>query len=447
MIRIIVRAKKDADAVKAMLRTFYQGWDIEVTTLKGARGEKGIERLHDVLSNEYYNIVLIGRQDKEFLKLDGMLGANTVIHMVPKEKIRNTRISQLASEFERARARFRLETRWNNEGYVFSIIKRGVRLPIEVNPAFDVFLENKNVVSKYLGIYCKGCDYLVFIRKFSGEHDIFCGKNLIAKIKIPDRGYVEVYEKRDTEGSLVNLKKTLENNIETLHVMEKISTKLLKNVKNKHDVYIVPWSGGKDSTTALILAVKVFGRKKLYAIYVDTGVDFPHNREYVEKVSRKLGVNLIVEEAHVDEELSKGRRFPTNEDRWCTKLKIAALYRAIDSIADSRDKVLIIMGDRDAESELRSKRPPIRGHEGFMQVAPIKMWSAAHTQLYLLQNNIPLNPLYELGFYRLGCYICPALRSWEIMIMKSTPLKNILDNLPFYKEFITSFREIGNNRE
>jgi len=82
-----------------------------------------------------------------------------------------------------------------------------------------------------------------------------------------------------------------------------------------------------------------------------------------------------------------------------------------------------------------------------MQVAPIKMWNVTHTQLYPLQNNIPLNPLYELGFYRLGCYICPALRSWEIMIMKFTPLKNILGNLPFYKEFITSFREIGNNRE
>ena len=68
-----------------------------------------------------------------------------------------------------------------------------------------------------------------------------------------------------------------------------------------------------------------------------------------------MSVNLIAEEAHVDEKLSKGRGFPTNENRWCTKLKIVALYRAIDSIVVSRDKVLIIVGDRNAKSELKLK--------------------------------------------------------------------------------------------
>jgi len=447
MIRIIVRAKKDADAVKAMLKKFYPAWNIEVVTLKGVRGEKGIEKLYGALSNEHFNIVLVGRQDKDLLKLNGTLGINTVVHLVSKEKIRNTRISQLATEFEKARARFRLETRWLNGGYVFGVIGEGKKLPIDTNPAYDVFLEKEDVVYKFLKIGSDKCEYLVFVRKFAGEHDIFCGDTLIAKVKIPDRGYVETLYRADVKESFVNLKETVRNNIGILQVMEKISVRLLEKIRDNFDVFIVPWSGGKDSTAALTLAKKALGGRKLYAIYVNTGVDFPQNIEYVEKVSKKLGVKLVVEKAHIDKEFGVGRNLPTNDNRWCTKLKIAALYRAIDNIIDHRESVLIIVGDRDAESELRSKRPPIRVHEGFTQVAPIKMWNAAHTQLYLLQNNIPLNQLYELGFYRLGCYICPALRSWEVMIMESAPLKNILSRLPFYKEFITSFRETGNNRE
>ncbi len=349
MIRIIVRAKKDADAIKAMLNLFYPNWNVVVKTLKGARGSIGINKLREIIDVENYNIVLVGKQDSNFLKLNGILGSNTVIHLVPREKIRNSRLSQLAYEFEKAKARFRLEISWSNGEYIFGITPYGYKLPIEINPAYDVFLETKDVVKKYLDI--------------------------------------------------------------------------------------------ETNTTTLILAIKALGKKRVKAVYIDTGVDFPENRGYVEKIAKKLGVNLIIEEAGVVKELARGKPFPTNDDRWCTKLKIAALYRAISKIG-SKEEIAIIVGDRDGESELRSKRPPLRIHEGFTQIAPIKLWSAAHTQLYLLWNNIPLNPLYELG-----CYICPALRSWEIMIMQTSPLSEILKDKPFYKEFITRFREIGNNRE
>ncbi|RLE80629.1 MAG: hypothetical protein DRJ52_05955 [Thermoprotei archaeon] len=153
----------------------------------------------------------------------------------------------------------------------------------------------------------------------------------------------------------------------------------------------------------------------------------------METVSRKLGVRLEVAEAHVDSALEE-KGLPTNENRWCTRMKIEALYRKIREA--SRGRTLIVVGDRDAESELRSKRPFVRTHEEFTQVAPLKLWSGSHVQLYLLKNNIPLNPLYLEGFYRLGCFICPALRSWEIMILKNN-LKLIPgDQLNLFKSFL-----------
>ncbi len=178
---------------------------------------------------------------------------------------------------------------------------------------------------------------------------------------------------------------------------------------------IVPWSGGRDSTATLILASKVF-KKKLYAVYVDMELEFTPVREYIERVSRTLGVETLTTRVALGEEVRR-RGFPEHKDRWCTKLKINALHQKIEEVAEG--KTLIVIGDRDAESSLQSKRPPIRPDGEYMQVAPIKNWSASQTQVYILQNGIPLNPMYSYGFYRLGCWVCPSLRSWERLIMKT----------------------------
>jgi 3'-phosphoadenosine 5'-phosphosulfate sulfotransferase (PAPS reductase)/FAD synthetase len=50
-----------------------------------------------------------------------------------------------------------------------------------------------------------------------------------------------------------------------------------------------------------------------------------------------------------------------------------------------------------------------------------------------------LNPLYLSGFYRLGCYLCPALRGWELYMMLND--RRILERLkgaPFLAEFLRS---------
>ncbi len=101
------------------------------------------------------------------------------------------------------------------------------------------------------------------------------------------------------------------------------------------------------------------------------------------EVSERLGVELHV--ARVD--LGRYVRsvgLPSHDNRWCTRLKIEALYSKVREVAEGR--TLIVVGDRDAESELRSKRGPVREHEEFTQAAPLKNWSAAQAQLYILRH-------------------------------------------------------------
>jgi len=43
--------------------------------------------------------------------------------------------------------------------------------------------------------------------------------------------------------------------------------------------------------------------------------------------------------------------------------------------------------------------------------------------------------MYDYGFFRVGCYICPALRSWEIsLILRDERLEYIKEN-PLFKVF------------
>jgi len=105
--------------------------------------------------------------------------------------------------------------------------------------------------------------------------------------------------------------------------------------------------------------------------------------------------------------------------RWCTLLKRAAVRSVINNMFSGK-RLLVVLGDRDAESTSRSRKGLIEVEDSnIINVYPIKLWSALHVFTYLKLNNIPLNKLYRLGFYRIGCFICPALRDWELSIILS----------------------------
>ena len=414
MYTILVRAKKDADAVKAMLKVFYSNWDISVKTLRGVRSlDMFYEKLLENIDRDRFNVILVGREDADKIKLESSLPLNVCFSLVPKEKIRNARLPTIRDAFERGRAKFRNTVYWK-DAYIFSRSK-GVKLKLDPLPAYDNFMifgeKGVKMLSKFLG-KLKGT--ILLVRKLGGEHEVYSGPDLIGKLKIPDFGEVSGDAIKRQEVS-VHIDDVIRANRHVLKLFEKISLNILTSLKDKYDTVIVPWSGGRDSTAALILASKVF-KKNFYAIYVDMELEFTPIRKYLEEVSKILGIKPLITRVALGEEVRK-KGFPQHKDRWCTRLKISALHDKIEEVAEG--KTLIVAGDRDAESALRSKRSPVRPDGEYMQVAPIKNWSASQTQIYILQNNVPLNPLYGYGFYRLGCWVCPSLRSWERLIMKT----------------------------
>jgi len=177
----------------------------------------------------------------------------------------------------------------------------------------------------------------------------------------------------------------------------------------------VSFSGGADSTATLSLAAQALGPGRVVAVYSDTGLEFPESLSYAERVASRLGVELVVLEPAVKAvDLVGEKGLMSVDDRWCTRiLKLEPLRR----FYGSSGLKLYFDGARDYESFNRARTPRLGYNPlipGVKRALPIKHWPRLLVQAYLYSVKIPLNPLYDQGFTRIGCVACPAMHLYEL---------------------------------
>jgi len=191
---------------------------------------------------------------------------------------------------------------------------------------------------------------------------------------------------------------------------------------------VVPISGGKDSQVCLSLAVKEFGSEFVVGLFCDTGFEHPITYAHVETLKQLYGVQIIRVSSgtNVLDECVKARRFPSGTSRHCTdNLKIQPTKRWLKSTAEINIQGFEVWyGMRSGESDARAKRytnkissdlyqpheimrkyPQYLGKMGVRFRLPILDWSTEQVLTYL-ENKA--NPLYKLGFDRVGCFPCLA---------------------------------------
>ncbi len=399
MYKIVVRSKRDLDAVRAAVQAYYKDWNVELETLKGARKEKILDVIDEHLDDEKLNIILLGKEDEEVReRLFKMTKENVVVHVVPRKRVRNARISHLIWEIEKAKAAPKFWISWP-----LSLKKREF---IDARPYWDSILA-WGMWWRLLNLGSPSSKSFLIIKKDGGEHEVYEDFKVKAIVDIGDD---ELKSVKLSEIKGRELREVVRDSEEFLKTFERISVSWLRG---RCERAAVPWSGGKDSTAALLIAKKACD--EVIAIFSDTGLEFKYNEEYVEFLARKLKINYIKVYAGVKEEMER-RGPPSKENRWCTGLKIKAIERVIRE--EGIDTVIV--GDRDSESESRSRRSPERYWEEAKAkvLAPIKHWSAFMVEAYIMVQGLYLNPLYPLGFYRIGCYNCPFMRSLEKEALK-----------------------------
>lgn len=197
----------------------------------------------------------------------------------------------------------------------------------------------------------------------------------------------------------------VERNRYHLKNLERHAVRAIRQHVNDRPRANVSFSGGKDSTAVLALARKAGITE---AFFIDTGIEFPETVDFVEK----QGVEVVRRGGDFWSAVQKAGP-PAKDHRWCCKLlKLNPLKL---HLADTGPCVTI-QGNRWYESwnradlDITSQNPanPLQ-----LNISPIRNWRALEVYLYLWWQNIPYNPLYDQGFERIGCYLCPAMLESE----------------------------------
>jgi len=163
--------------------------------------------------------------------------------------------------------------------------------------------------------------------------------------------------------------------------------------------YWLAFSGGKDSVVAYDLAVK--SGVKFEAHYNVTTVDPPELVKFIKKNYDGRVKFDYPGKPLLKRMLERGQGFPPLRNmRWCCEE-----YK--EKGGEGRT---VLTGIRDQESSRRKLRGKVEAclkGAGKKFVHPIKDWNTTDVWDYIRQNRLLYCALYDEGFERLGCVICP----------------------------------------
>jgi len=189
---------------------------------------------------------------------------------------------------------------------------------------------------------------------------------------------------------------------------------------------VVPISGGKDSQSCLKLALRQFDKSEVLGLFCDTQFEHPLTYEHIKRIALMYDVHIeTICAGSVPEKVRKYGRFPGGGARHCTdELKISPSIKFYKELAKKQHGFEVWYGMRSGESSERLKRyegkidtelyfphdvmnkyPKYLGQMGVCFRLPVIDWSTKQIFDFLGDE---LNPLYGLGFERVGCFPCLA---------------------------------------
>ena len=233
-----------------------------------------------------------------------------------------------------------------------------------------------------------------------------------------------------------DLKVCIEANRKHLQTLGKNAINTIRGIVSRKEYRDLPvyvsFSGGKDSLVVLDLTRAALKKREFKAFFLNTGIEFPETVEFARSFCKEMKIPL--------EEMNSGSAFweqvekfgpPAKDFRWCCK--VCKLASAGDlktgkgtcslSEKESANAVayLTIDGKRKHESFSRARIAASETNPfvpAQLNIFPIRDWRALEGWLYIHWRGLSYNPLYDLGFERVGCWLCPSALAAEYARVK-----------------------------
>lgn len=190
---------------------------------------------------------------------------------------------------------------------------------------------------------------------------------------------------------------------------------------HEDDEIIISVSGGKDSTAAL-LRYRESGIS-FRAAFADTGWEAQETYDHLAALEARLGITIHrvgVPGGFPAQALREGI-LPHGKTAWCTReLKVKPLREFHERVARETDRDTIsVVGIRNDESRARAQITREFEYDdrwGGYVWRPLLRWTVEDVLAIHHRHGVPVNPLYKMGFSRVGCAPCRNARKDEIRL-------------------------------
>lgn len=248
---------------------------------------------------------------------------------------------------------------------------------------------------------------------------------------------------------------------------------------------VLSLSGGKDSGAMALFALELADRYGMdfECIFCDTGHEHEHEitLEYLHEFSHRTGIKITWLKADFAANIAKRRlfvsqsdrytdevrervlqylhptgipfldlclwkgRFPSTKRQFCTvELKVlTAREQYIDPLLDAGHIVESWQGVRAEESAPRAMLPKRSVEdENLTNIRPLLRWPVAKVLAMHRRHNMPMNPLYKLGMFRVGCMPCINSRKEEIYRIASR-FPHHIDRIREWEHLVSQVSKVG----
>lgn len=205
-----------------------------------------------------------------------------------------------------------------------------------------------------------------------------------------------------------------------------IANEVIKTLLNATDKVAVAFSGGRDSLVALHLTLKI--KPDVPVIFVNTGIEFPESIKYIRQLKKDWNLNLYEAKADVDFwKLTEGQGIPVAgrgnttfmrelSQKADVKLSNSCCHRMKETPArrfySEHSIEGVVTGLRVVESLMRKLNFADYGALRYSSTYktliswPLYAWKDEDRDKYIQKYDLPLNPIYEMGYNRVGCWAC-----------------------------------------
>jgi 3'-phosphoadenosine 5'-phosphosulfate sulfotransferase (PAPS reductase)/FAD synthetase len=218
-----------------------------------------------------------------------------------------------------------------------------------------------------------------------------------------------------------------------------------------HEV-IASVSGGKDST-ALMLALREAGIP-FRAVFADTGWEHPDVYAYLDMLHVAIQpIDTVGFPGGMLSKIAARAGFPARVGRWCTReLKLEPIQIYTDRVRDWTGRAVVAaVGIRRDESEKRKNALELEREADFAVAGtgpewiwrPLVDWTVEDVLRIHAAHRIPVNPLYQRGHNRVGCWPCIHSSKAEIRLLADTDPARV-DQLRALEAEVTKIRAAAN---